>query len=80
MKAVIRLDVPDFQIGQQVDVYFKNTMHDKSICESDPTEPVEYDTEGSRYSWFFVCGECHGNIDFKDSYCRHCGQKVKWDV
>ena len=26
MKAVIRLDVPEFQIGQEVSIYFKDTM------------------------------------------------------
>lgn len=33
MEAIIRLDVPDWQIGQPVTVYFKDTMMKHSICE-----------------------------------------------
>ena len=35
MKAVIKLDVPDFQIGQDVTVYFKDTMIKRGVCEFD---------------------------------------------
>ena len=35
MKAVIKLDVPDFQIGEDVTVYFKDTMMKKGVCEAD---------------------------------------------
>ena len=35
MKAIIKLDVPDFQIGQEVTVYFKDTMMKKGVCETD---------------------------------------------
>lgn len=33
MKAIIRLDVPDWQIGQEVKVYFPDTMCVKGTCE-----------------------------------------------
>ena len=33
MNAVIRLDVPDWQIGQPVTVYFKDTMQKHGVCE-----------------------------------------------
>jgi hypothetical protein len=33
MKAIIKLDVPDYQIGQEVHIYFKDTMMVKGICE-----------------------------------------------
>ena len=33
MRAAIRLDVPDWQIGQPVTVYFKDTMMKHGICE-----------------------------------------------
>lgn len=33
MKAVIELDVPDWQIGQEVSVYFPDTMCKKGKCE-----------------------------------------------
>ena len=35
MKAVIRLDVPDWQIGQEVTVFFKDTMEKRGKCEAD---------------------------------------------
>ena len=79
MKAVIRLDVPDFQIGQPVTVYFKDTMQKKGYCEPDREIPVKPDTEGGYPSWWYVCGECHGPIDYKEEICRHCGVKVGWD-
>ena len=33
MKAIIKLDVPDWQIGQEVSVFFRDTMMKKGICE-----------------------------------------------
>lgn len=79
MKAVIKLDVPDFQIDQPVTVYFKDTMQKTGVCEADRNEPVAAEIEGGGASWFHVCGDCHGSINWKDSYCCHCGRKVKWE-
>ena len=36
MKAIIELDVPGFQIGQEVTVYFKDTMQIKGVCVESP--------------------------------------------
>lgn len=33
MKAIIQIDVPDHQIGQEVSIYFKDTMMIKSIVQ-----------------------------------------------
>lgn len=33
MKAIIKLDVPEWQIGTEVTVFFKDTMMKKGICE-----------------------------------------------
>lgn len=38
MKAIIKLDVPDWQIGKKVSVYFPDTMVLNSICEIDNTD------------------------------------------
>ena len=38
MKAVIYLDVPEYQIGQPVSVYFKDSMYVKGICKEDYSE------------------------------------------
>ena len=40
MKAVIELDVPKWQIGQEVAVYFPDTMVKKSVCEEVPKHDV----------------------------------------
>ena len=39
--------------------------------------PQEMETEGGGYNWWYVCPECHGAIDHRDRFCRHCGQAVK---
>ena len=41
-------------------------------------EPKEAEFEGGGSSWWYVCGECHGIIDQKDRYCRHCGREIRW--
>ena len=40
-------------------------------------EPKAMEIEGGGSSWWYVCPECHGAIDSKDRFCRHCGQAVK---
>ena len=40
--------------------------------------PVAAEIEGGKDSWFYVCGECYGQIDTKDSFCRHCGRWITW--
>ena len=34
MKAVVYLDVPEWQIGQEVSVYFPDSMMKRSVCKS----------------------------------------------
>ena len=36
MKAIIELDVPGFQIGQEVTVFFKDTMQERGVCIESP--------------------------------------------
>ena len=45
MKAIIRLEVPEFQIGQEVSCYFKDTMLVKGICEKAEPSEWEHDHE-----------------------------------
>lgn len=40
MKAVIKLDVPDWQIGQKVSVYFPDTMVKYGTCEALKERPI----------------------------------------
>lgn len=37
------------------------------------------EVEGDRWNWFYVCGECHGQINWKDKICKHCGREINWD-
>ena len=39
--------------------------------------PQEMEIEGGGSNWWYVCPECHGAIDCKDKFCRHCGQALK---
>ena len=40
MKALIELDVPEWQIGQEVAVYFPDTMRKRGKCEAVPAHDV----------------------------------------
>ena len=42
-------------------------------------EPVETEIDGGGSTWYHVCGDCHGVVDDYDSYCKHCGRKLKHD-
>ena len=37
---------------------------------------AEIELEGGGASWWYVCAECHGTVDEKDHFCRHCGRKL----
>lgn len=40
--------------------------------------PMPAEIEGGGTTWYYVCGECHGSIDTRDKYCRHCGHPIDW--
>ena len=40
--------------------------------------PMPAEIEGGDKSYFYVCGECHGNIGSWDKFCRHCGHPIDW--
>ena len=41
-------------------------------------KPVPAEPEGGGPSWWYVCGECHGAIDYKIEECPHCHNQVDW--
>ena len=41
--------------------------------------PVSVEIEGDRWSWFYVCGDCHGQVDWHDERCKHCGRRLDWN-
>lgn len=61
MKAVIEVDVPEYQIGQEVSVYFKDTMCIKGVCQKDDT--IE--------EFKKIKEEIQGLIDFEESCCEN---------
>ena len=46
-------------------------------CPLNEQDPVETELEGGGSSWWYVCGDCHGAIDQRDNYCKHCGRRIK---
>ena len=86
VKAVIRLDVPDWQIGQEVSVYFKDTMMKHGICENGSAK-AKYN---SRSCWY-ECSDCHHTMTsamhcrgelipaYKVKFCANCGKSIEWE-
>ena len=56
------------------------TVLDDAIELLKDKQPIKAELEGGGHTWWYVCGDCHGTIGNRDSYCRHCGRMVSWDV
>lgn len=79
MKAAIYLDVPEWQIGQDVSVYFPDTMVQHSKCEllKEQEAVVPLFSNTMRH---FVCQNCSLVLnEGRDNYCPSCGRLVKWN-
>ena len=48
-----------------------------SLLKELKKKPQQIELEGGGSTWWYVCPECHGAIDSKDHFCRHCGQAVE---
>lgn len=72
MKAVIEVDVPEFQIGQEVSIYFKDTMKKTGICEKKKVGHWVYSSTTGKYN----CSECNYSISDKTHYCPKCDVKM----
>ena len=42
-------------------------------------KPVPVDLEGGGWNWWYVCEECHGQVDTKDKICPHCKSPLDWN-
>lgn len=79
MKAVIELDVPEWQIGQDVSVYFPDTMVKHGKCELlKEQEPMKVEWHIGRAH----CPSCGELFSQKKEtqyirFCSYCGQAVK---
>lgn len=84
MKAIIQIDVPDYQIGQEVSIYFKDTMMIKGIVQEPKTGhwiekdgfdgDVYYDCSECGESWITIEGTPWDNAW---NYCPNCGARME---
>ena len=40
---------------------------------------AEVELEGGYPWWFYVCGECHGNVNYLADECKHCHALLSWE-
>lgn len=72
MKAIIEVDIPEFQIGQEVNIYFPDSMCVKGIAK-DPKSghwDIEFEPRKNEDEWDRLvckCSEC-GNVLVKQMY------------
>ena len=70
---------------EQNDEMIVELVYDPSIAEEYRREhpelypPVPVEIEGDRWSWWYVCGECHGAVGKDDLDCPHCKRGLKWE-
>ena len=70
MQAIIKLEVPEYQIGQEVTIYFKDTMKVNGICTEDNSTIKEFEqvkveirNKKDGYGKYPVCDNCIKIID-----------------
>ena len=78
IKAVIELDVPEWQIGQPVTVYFKDTMCKRGVCEAASDDEV-FDKQWNKMHVSWQCTRCFQTVKRDDKFCNYCGAKLKCD-
>lgn len=80
VEGIIKLDVPEFQIGQPVTVYFKDTMMKRGVCEKRNGRWIVLDNCSNQGIY---CSECQNKIfDYVtkpkkklSNFCPNCGSK-----
>lgn len=76
MDAFITLDnVPDWQIGQEVTVYFPDTMYKRGVCKR--YNRLQYN--GVKYDRCNSCGSLINSVD-NSAACGRCGSPVNWSA
>jgi hypothetical protein len=74
MKAIIEVDVPDFQIGQEVSIYFKDTMMIKGVVQEPKTGHWIRYKENCCYN---KCSICENEHCKESNYCPNCGARME---
>lgn len=49
-----------------------------TVKKFEPAVPAEYEGD-ARSTWWYVCGECHAAINWKDRRCKSCGRRISWE-
>lgn len=49
------------------------------LLKKEIPKSAEIEGDGRVLFYYYVCGECHGQIDMRDKYCRHCGNAICFD-
>lgn len=40
---------------------------------------TEVELEGGGSTWWYVCGECHGTVNYMQDICKGCKSILIWD-
>ena len=40
---------------------------------------AEVELEGGGHSWWYVCEECHGMVNYLKDVCPHCDALLNWE-
>ena len=40
---------------------------------------TEAELEGGGSTWWYVCGECHGSVNYQADICPHCKCLLTWE-
>lgn len=84
--AVIYLDVPEWQIGRPVTVFFPDTMMKKSVCElmkQEAVKPLAQVDDTFECSCGAIVGwdelDASGIVQERFNYCPFCGKPIDWE-
>ncbi len=80
MKAIIQIDVPDYQIGQEVNIYFKDTMMIKGVVQEPKTghwKRTSIDLYVQHAMAYYQCSECGEKVIGEHNYCQFCGARME---
>lgn len=82
MKAIIQIDVPNYQIGQEVSIYFKDTMMIKGIVQEPKTGHWITQWNVAHQKEYYYCSECREEFSYDGEtgikmndydFCPNCG-------